>query len=131
MDPARAIPPENIAHIEQLAIRFVSILASLFGDDLDRLKIWDRIGAGLIVAVTKAGGDWQAFINHCLAHIKADPGRVASSTPLAELIAFMDGEPDEWRKHFLRLIESRHYLLLVKARARWISYRDKSGVEAL
>jgi len=124
-DPTRTIPPEDLAQILQAAVRFVSILASLFGGDLDRLKIWDRIGTGLVVAVTKAGGDFDTFVNCCLAHIKSDPGKVASSAPLAELLAQLESQPAEWRTQFLRLVESRHYLILVKARARWISYRDK------
>ena len=54
------------------AIRFCSILASVFGEDLDRMTLWDKIGNALVSACSKSPDDIDAFINNCLISIKSD-----------------------------------------------------------
>jgi hypothetical protein len=107
--------------IKAEAINFVSILASLFGDSLDRKTLWERIGNGIVVCCAKCGGDWETFINQILEYIKADGMRVAASKFLAKVIEFLVGKSKSWREAWLRVLETKHFLIIVKARALWNS----------
>lgn len=100
-------------------VRFVSILPEVFSDDLDRKTLWERIGNGLVTSLAKAGGDFELFINFCLDYVKADSGKVAANENLNMFIESALIRPDEWKTQFLTSIEKKHYLIIVKARARW------------
>ena len=100
-------------------VGFVSILPEVFSDDLDRKTLWERIGNGLITSLAKAGGDFDLFINFCLEYIKAESGKVATNENFTAFIESALIRPDEWKTQFLTAIEKKHYLVIVKARARW------------
>lgn len=120
-DPDQAIPEENRETIKQEAVKFCSILASLFGDDLDRKTLWERIGNGLVVCTAKCGDDWETFVNQILEYIKAEPGRVAASKLLADFIDDFGKKPKTEHEAFLRMIEAKHMIIIVKGRALWNS----------
>jgi hypothetical protein len=105
--------------IKDEAIRLVSILPELFGDDLDRKTLWERIGNGLVVCSQKAGGDWESFVNFLLEYIKADPGAVAANKNLEGWVGALSTKPKEWREVFLRIIEKKHMLIVLKGRNVW------------
>jgi len=119
VDESQAMTPETKEEIKQTAIRFVSTLASLYGDKLDRKKVWERIGNGLVVAVAKCGDDIETFVNQCIEYVKADPGKVASSESLTNIVAELEEKDAKWRRSFIRFVETRHFLVIVKARAQW------------
>jgi hypothetical protein len=100
-------------------VNFVSILPEVFSDDLDRKTLWERIGNSLLVSLAKAGGDIELFINFCLEFIKAESGKVAANENLSSFINIAMSRPTEWKNQFLSTIEKKHYLIVVKARARW------------
>lgn len=100
-------------------VRFVSILPEVFSDDLDRKTLWERIGNGLIASLAKAGGDFELFINFCLEYVKADSSKVAANENLSAFINSALIRSPEWKVQFLTAIEKKHYLIVVKARARW------------
>jgi hypothetical protein len=101
------------------AIRFISILPEIFSDDLDRKTLWERIGNGLKNSISKSNGDFETFINNSIEFIKADPGKVAANENLEMFLSASLTRPKEWRQQFLRIIETKYFLLIVKARARW------------
>jgi hypothetical protein len=109
----------ELSVIKDEAVKFCSILAEVFGDDLDRKTLWERIGNGLIVSSAKSGGDWELFVNEMLKFIKADPGKVAANRALSSWIEFMLVRPKEWQEQFLRVCESKHMFICVKARTVW------------
>ena len=119
VDEQSKLPEMDKAAVKETAIRFTSILASLFSDDLDRKTLWERIGNGFVTAVTKANGDTEKFISYCLDYIKAEPGSVAASEPLMQVIESISETPQEWRSTFLNYISTKRFLILIKARARW------------
>lgn len=102
-----------------MGVRFCSILASLFGDDLDRKTLWERIGNGIVVCSAKCGGDWEAFVNEMLQYIRAEAGRVAASKQIDAFLEDMTAKPAAFREAFLRALEAKHLLIIVKARAVW------------
>lgn len=119
VDPNRQLPPMEQEAVKDEAVKLVSILPILFSDDFDRKTLWERIGNGLVVSVKKCGNQWDLFVNLILEYIKADPGKVAASKELTAFIETMAARPKEWREQFLRYIESRHFLVVAKARMVW------------
>ncbi len=107
--------------IKDEAVKFCSILAEVFGDDLDRKTLWERIGNGLIVSSAKCNGDWELFVNEMLKYIKADPGKVAANRALSAFIDSMIVKPKEWHEQFIRECETKHMFICVKARMLWNS----------
>jgi hypothetical protein len=105
--------------VKSEAINFVSILPTLFSNDFDRKTLWERIGNGLIASAKKCGNEWDLFVNLMLEYIKADPGQVAASERISGFIETMALRPKEWHEQFLRYIESRHFLVVSKARLVW------------
>ena len=124
VDEQKKLPEMEQAAVKDMSIRFVSILASLFSDDLDRKTLWDRIGHGLITANAKSNGDYKRFVTFALEYIKAEPGKVAASAPLMHIMETMEVRPAEWKSAFLNYIETRRFLVLIKARALWQEYKD-------
>jgi hypothetical protein len=100
-------------------INFLSILPEIFSDDLDRKTLWERIGNGVKVSISKAGGNFENFINSCIEYIKADPGKVAACENLEMFLQTALSRPDEWKAQFLRIMETRYFILIVSARTQW------------
>ena len=99
-------------------------MASLYGDDLDRKSMWERIGNGIVVCSAKCAGDWEAFVNQMLQYIKADGARVASSKGLQTVLEEIIPKTKAWKESWLRCMETRHYLIIVQARAVWNSAKS-------
>lgn len=81
--------------------------------------MWDRISNGLNIAVKKAGGDFEIFINVVLEYIKANAAMTASCEPLAELIIVLEQSDEETQKAFLQVMEKKTNVILVYARQQW------------
>lgn len=112
--------------IADTAIRFGTILAHLFSDDLDRLTLWTRIESALDQACAKVGGtDLEHWINLCLEHVKADAAKTAACEPLVQMIQSIEVRPAQWKHAFLAYVRSRRYVVVVKARARWEQVKSK------
>lgn len=123
IDEQRKLPAMEQEVIRDMAVRFTSILASLFSDDLDRKTLWERIGNGLVSAIAKANGDFERFVNFALDYVMAEPGKVAASEPLMHIMETMATRPAEWKNAFLTYIETRRFIVLVRARAYWAEYK--------
>lgn len=120
-DPSRLDGgPGESADLKLTAVRYITILAHLFGDELDRTTLWDRIGSAVETAFAECqGGDLDRWSTLCLEHVQADLGRAAACEALGQVLAQFDARPVEWRQLFMRYIRERKFVVLVKARERW------------
>lgn len=112
--------------IKELASRLCSILASLFGDSLDRMTLWDRIGSAFATALAKTSDDdCDRFVSLCLEHVKADAAKAAACPALGSTLETFTIRPPEWRFAFLQYIDTHSYAVLVHGRARWELVKKK------
>lgn len=126
VDPERTPGASEEMEYKEAAHRLGCVLASLFGESLDRLTLWDRIGSGFATACAKVDdGDLDRFASICLDHVKADPGAAASNAALGALLSTFAARPIEWRQGFVRYIRSHSYSVLVHARSRWERVKSK------
>lgn len=118
-DPSSGAGAISNVVIRDTAIRFVSILAHLFGEDLERITLWDRIGSALETADAKCSSDdTDAYATLCLEHIKAAPGRVAACDALLAVLGMLNQAKIEDRTAFLAYLRVHRFSALVHARAR-------------
>lgn len=105
IDPAERHELRPREEIRRMCIRFVSLLPSLFGDQLDRKTMWSRIATGLDSAFAKTpGDDVEFFMQSVLTHICADADKASKSDELLllirELEAWSSGERQAWITYF-------------------------------
>lgn len=124
-DPLGQLDDMGSKAMEDEVIKFVSILPEVFSDDLDRKTLWERIGNGLVSSLAKSNSDIELFINNCLEYVKADSGKAAANENLHYFLSTITTRDLDWKQQFLRTIEKKHYLIVVKARDRW--NKSKNG----
>ena len=127
LDAPEFRPSMTPAVIKDTCIRFVSILADLFGDDLDRMTLWSRIDTALATSLGKVGSsdDVDSFASLCLEHVRADAGRSASCQPLLAILDTLGRAPAEDRRSFLAYFRDHRYPALVFGRQRWELVKKK------
>jgi hypothetical protein len=114
--------------IKHEAVFFLSILPTLYGDELERMKLWDRISSGVKTSIQKSNGDIEEFISAILEHIKADPSKVASNTELKDFLLISSARGKEWRDSFIDVLEKKLFVILVLAREKWNNKKELNGV---
>lgn len=118
-DPNRKIEASEKVEVKEAAIRLCSIFANLFGESLDRVSLWERIGSALQTSCAKVSDDdVDRFVTLCLEHIQASDSLVAACDSLGQMIGTFSARPSEWRYAFLDYINTHRTPLLVHARAR-------------
>ena len=116
------------AEIRDLAVRWVTILARLFGDDLDRKTLWDRIDSAIESACSKvADGDMDRWATLCLEHVKASPGKSAACDALTHMLTLWTEATAEQNIEFVAYCARHRYSLLVHGRAAW---QDEKAAKA-
>jgi hypothetical protein len=121
-DPsARETTVGEKASVKDDAVRFCAILAHLFGDDLDRLTLWTRIGTAFETSLAKIGSDadLDRLADLCLGHVCAEFGKTAACDALTQLRMTWETRPAEWKHAFVAYISRHRYALLAFGRARW------------
>jgi hypothetical protein len=105
--------------IKLLAIAFVAALPKIFGEALDRMTLWPRIGSALRTSFAKAAGDSDLFIASVAEHLCADDGAVARCeevlSTLVELESWSQPDREAWMLHLYRQTP----IVLVFAKASW------------
>ena len=122
LDPKRAptLSLAEQANLKYEASRFVTILAHLFGPDLDRKTLWERIHSALETALAKVyDEDTDRFIHLCLEHVRAEIPAATSCEALNTVIQTWRQRPVEWRHALLHYLRSHRYVVLLDARNRW------------
>jgi hypothetical protein len=115
--------------IKMEAVRLCSILPELFGDNLDRKTLWERIGNGLISSCTKANYDIAYFVNMLLEYICSDAGKVATNEKILNFIEVNSKKSEEWRNAFFHYINTRYFLVIALARQEWEKIKALKKVE--
>lgn len=110
-------------NIKQEAIRFVSILPKVFGSDLDRMTLWERIPSALETASSKVSDNAEKFINECLSHIKANINN-ESSELLFSIITTLSSRPKDYQEDFISYIRNNGYVITIYAKKRWNEIKD-------
>lgn len=119
-DPERKISGSEKAEVREAAVRLCSILAHLFGETLDRITLWGRIGSAFETAAAKVSDDdLDRFVSLCLGHVQAEPAKAAACDALTAMLQTFAVRPTEWRHSLLGYVRSHHYALLTHGRARW------------
>ena len=116
-DPQAAKPEFYAEQAKVLAVNFCKCLPAVFGKELDRMSMWDKIGAAITSGYAKtAGGDIDLFVNHVLQSIQASHSRVAACTALEDAINDMNMLPANERQDWLHYVVTHLSPLLVLAR---------------
>lgn len=123
-DPEKRPAVQSREQIREQAIGFASLLPRVFGSELERTTLWDRIGSGLQTAYAKTQTDYELFINQVLSHIKAEPSRVANCQELWEVMETIDGWDQSSRESWMLLFHSHQIVILVHAKQRWTDYLE-------
>lgn len=125
LDPDRKGGVAEKETVKHSAVRFVTVLCHLFGEDLDRKTLWSRIDSALVTAHAKTSDDdLDRFASLCLEHVQADPGKAAACGALSTLYAEWQAWPPEIRHSFLGYIATHRYPVLAHGRARWEQVKE-------
>lgn len=106
------------------------MMCALFGKDLDRMTLWDRIGSAFQSACEKAGdGNADRFLEILLEHIKADDGAVSRNALAEKLIATLSEKSIEWRQGFIRWVHQCRRPLLIHGRRAWEDEKRRKSAQ--
>jgi hypothetical protein len=104
-------------YARDLAVDFCAALPSVFSSSLERLTMWDKIGAAIRSGYAKtASGDLDLFVNHVLESILAEPSRVAACEPLMKSLDAIQQIPMDSRQDWLRYLVTHLMPVLMYAR---------------
>ena len=108
------------ASVKEEATQLCLALCELFGESLDRMTLWDRIGSALATAAAKCDdGDTDRFAALCLDHVKADHAAAARHEGFAAWVVTMAARDDAYRQALVRHCGTKTAIVLVHARAAW------------
>jgi hypothetical protein len=125
IDPQEAQSPERRQELKDLSIKFAAALPEVFGSELDRITMWDRIGTGLQAAFAKtAGDDHEFFIQQVFEHIKAEPSKASICQAIGEVIATLGGWTSSDRQAWITYFSTHLIPILVHARAGWTQTKE-------
>lgn len=126
IDPQEQQTPERRDEIKQLAIQFVALLPEVFGETLDRLTLWDRIGTGLQTAFAKTPGiDHEHFIQQVLEHIKSETSKAARCKSLAEVLLILSEWSPADRQAWIAYFHTHLVPIVVHAKIAWDAKKAK------
>lgn len=132
IDPSEQLGLTDREEVRLTAIDFAACLPQVFGDDLDRTTLWDRIGSGLQTAFAKTvGDDVEFFISEVCRHIHAGTA-AARCEALCEITMRVSAWECEQREAWMRYLTTHLPIVLVHARAAWESQkktRKKGGAK--
>lgn len=124
-DPREQVDAKLAGLQRKNAIKFVATLPQLFGPDLQRLTLWNRIGSAIESALAKtAGPDTEAFITAVLDHLRTRHAAAAASVRLHQVLQVLGDAGEEERQEFLDWLAVHRYAVLVHARAEWERYKE-------
>lgn len=120
IDPHRKTGAAESLSVKEEATQLCLAMCELFGDSLDRLKLWDRIGSAMSTSAAKCDdGDTDRFASLCLDHIKADNAEAARHEGFSAWVVAMASRDDAYRQHFIRHVGSKTPIVLIHGRAAW------------
>lgn len=129
IDPNRKATGEaEVASLKEEAKLLCLAMCELFGESLERMTLWDKIGAALSAAATKCDdGDTDRFAALCLETIKADDSAAARHDGFANWVTTMATRDDAYRQAFVRHCGAKTAIVLVHARHAWEQRKAMKG----
>lgn len=117
IDPQAGRRVSESQTFKELAIQFCAALPAVFGEELDRLTMWNKIGSAIQSGYAKTvDGDIDLFAQCVLESIKADTTKAVACDRLTDAIDRLHSLPDEGRQDWLRYLVSHLIPVLVHAR---------------
>lgn len=128
IDPTRKTGAAETASVKEEATQLCLAMCELFGDSLDRMSLWDRIGSALSTAAAKCDdGDTDRFAALCLEHVKADDSAAARNEIFSSWVVTMAARDDAYRQLFVRHCGTKTAIVVVHARAAWEKRKQTKG----
>lgn len=124
-DRSAAKPPAFHNAIKELAVDFCSTLPRIFGSELDRMTLWDRIGSALTTARAKnPGEDVDGFIQSVCDHIKASMSATLACEQFCGVMDEVGKMTPEESGQWMDYMNSHLVPVLAKAKRKWVEQRD-------
>ena len=102
---------------KSLSIQFCASLPSVFGSNLDRMTMWDKIASAIQSGYAKtASGDIDLFVHHVLESIQAEPAKAIACDALTDAIDSLQRLPEEQRQDWMRYLVTHLIPVLVYSR---------------
>ena len=130
--PEVRINENERAQMKELGVQFFLALRDVYGESLDRKKIWERIVDGINVSAAKSGGKIEKFIASMLDYVRAEANSVISCELLAGVIDRTALMTIENQRYFIRICSEYRMLICLEARARVQedkSLREQTGAK--
>lgn len=106
-----------------IAVQFCASLPAVFGSNLDRLTMWDKIASAIQSGYAKTvSGDIDLFTQHVLESIQADAAKAVACERLTDAIDSIQQLPEERRQDWLRYLVTHLIPVLVYARREHKNY---------
>lgn len=114
--------------VKEEAKQLCLAMCELFGDSLDRVTLWDKIGAAIVAAASKCDdGDTDRFASLCLDTIKADHSAAARHDGFAAWVVTMAERDAAYRQLFVRHCGKKTPIVLIHARNAWEQRKQTKG----
>jgi hypothetical protein len=117
--PGEGLPEAALEEAKEQGISLCCILAQVFGKDLDRKTLWERIGNGLEVCAVKSHDDIERFVNELFDYVKGSPGDVASNDEARNWLDYTEHLALEIQHLIIRVCAERRFIIVMKARNDW------------
>ena len=102
---------------KSLAVQFCASLPSVFGSNLDRMTMWDKVASAIQSGYAKTvSGDIDLFVQHVLESIQAEPAKAIACDALIDAIDALQLLPEEQRQDWLQYLVTHLIPVLVYAR---------------
>lgn len=107
------------------AVRLLAIvLASNFGEDLDRKTLWKRISSAVSSACAKVpSGEPDLLLSAMLEHVKADEASTSRDVNFVDLLASWEARSDTWREGLVTYLRQNLFAALVFMRQAWSAHK--------
>lgn len=132
-DRSAAKPPAFHNAIKELAVDFCATLPRIFGGELDRMTLWDRIGSAITTARAKnPGEDVDGFIQSVCDHIKASMSATLACERFCGMMEEIEKLTPEEAGQWMDYMNAHLVPVLAKAKRKWVEERDagKAGEAA-
>jgi len=130
IDPREEIDLGDREDTRLAAIDFVACLPQIFGESLNRLTLWNRIGTAIETAYAKTvADDVEFFISEVCRQIQAGSA-AARSEALARSLTTVSAWEIEKREAWLNHLATRLPTVLVYARMEWEKIKSEQSERA-
>lgn len=104
-------------------------MAQVFGEQLDRKTLWEKIGSGLKSAATKRPEGGDSLVAAALDHVVAEAGKAAANTRLAAVLELIGEQDEEWNRGWAAYIVRHATIVTAHARAQWQDMKEANNAK--